>query len=226
MRRSTDYAALATNVGRYALLAVLGVVALGLLRGAVQVEASTSDTEVVEDRVPTQATETPEATAQYATPFQADRAMPAPLVEVAPRSVLTRLRMPVEGVTPDELTDSFADPRSGGRTHHAIDIMAPHGTPIRAATSGTLARIHTSARGGKSLYQVGPDSAYVFYYAHLDAFADDLEEGQAIQQGDVLGTVGSTGNARAPHLHFAIWTFEDGTVWGGTPVNPYVWLAE
>ncbi|MEO1076401.1 MAG: peptidoglycan DD-metalloendopeptidase family protein [Bacteroidota bacterium] len=224
MRHATDYAALATNVGRYALLAVLGVVALGLLHGAVQVEANTGGEQAAEERVPAQATDVPEETATA--PVQADRAAPAPLVEVAPRSVLARLRMPVEGVAPDELHDSFTDPRSGGRTHHALDIMAPRGTPIRAAASGTLARIHTSARGGKSLYQIGPDSAYVFYYAHLDAFADGLEEGQAIQKGEILGMVGSTGNAQAPHLHFGIWTFENGSLWGGTPVNPYLWLAE
>ncbi|MEL6442972.1 MAG: M23 family metallopeptidase [Bacteroidota bacterium] len=223
MRHATDYAALATNVGRHALLAVLSLVALGLLRGAVQVEANGGDGQAAEERVPAQATD---MSGEITVPLQAEHATPAPLVEVAPRSVLARLRMPVEGVAPDELHDSFTDPRSGGRTHHALDIMAPRGTPIRAAVSGTLARIHTSARGGKSLYQIGPDSAYVFYYAHLDAFADCLEEGQAIQKGDMLGTVGSTGNAQAPHLHFGIWTFEDGSVWGGTPVNPYLWLAE
>ncbi|MEM9997916.1 MAG: M23 family metallopeptidase [Bacteroidota bacterium] len=223
MPASPDQTHLLTTIARYGTLAVGIVVAVAMLRGTVEVtttEPSTpSKTEAPRPVQTTQGVDDADAP-------QAQRVTSDPLVEVGPRSVLARLRMPVEGVTPDELYDSFTDPRSGGRTHHALDIMAPRGTPIRAAAAGTLARIHTSARGGKSLYQIGPDSAYVFYYAHLDTFATGLEEGQTIRKGDVLGTVGSTGNARAAHLHFGIWTYEDGRVWGGTPVNPYLWLAE
>ena len=224
MSAAPDQMHLLTTLARYGALAAGVVIAVTMLWGTVDIAPrSTSATPGAAEPRPIQASL---GTDEETTSMRAERATPAPLVEVAPRSVLARLRMPVEGVPPDELYDSFTAPRSGGRTHHALDIMAPQGTPIRAAAAGTLARIHTSARGGKSLYQIGPDSAYVFYYAHLDTFAVGLEEGQAIRKGEVLGTVGSTGNAQAPHLHFGIWTYDDGTVWGGTPVNPYLWLAE
>lgn len=135
-----------------------------------------------------------------------------------------RLTIPVEGVTPEDLLDTFSDPRSGGRTHRAIDIMAPRGTPVVAVESGRVARIFSSRLGGNALYLVDEENAYVYYYAHLDAYARGLEEGQSVERGDRLGTVGSTGNApdSAPHLHLAIYSRRPGSRMSrGEPINPY-----
>ena len=129
------------------------------------------------------------------------------------------LLLPVEGVAPDQLHDSFDSGRSGGRTHHAIDIPAPRGTPVLAVTDGTVTRMHWNALGGRTLYLRSADGRYDYYYAHLDGYADGLEIGAAVRRGDVLGVVGSTGNAQGPHLHFQVLDLRgDGR---GTPVNPY-----
>ena len=132
-----------------------------------------------------------------------------------------RLLVPVEGLAPDDLDDTFSARRSGGRTHRAIDIMAPRGTPVLAAADGEITRIHTNRLGGKVLYLRSPDGEYDFYYAHLDAYAPGIEEGQPVRQGDVLGFVGNTGNARSTpsHLHFQV--LRQSGRGRGTPVDPY-----
>ena len=132
-----------------------------------------------------------------------------------------RLLVPVEGVLPADLADTFAAHRSGGRTHEAIDILATLGTPVLAVADGEVVRVHTNRLGGNVLYLRSPDGAYDFYYAHLDAYESGIEEGVTVRQGEVLGYVGNTGNARdtAPHLHFQVLRL-DGKG-RGTPVNPY-----
>ena len=137
------------------------------------------------------------------------------------------LVIPVAGVRPQDLTDTFGDPRDSTRIHRAIDILAPTGTPVVAAVGGHVIRTHTSALGGLTVYQAGPDSAWVFYYAHLDRYADGLHPGMAVAQGDTLGYVGETGNAPIPHLHFAVWKARPGSkrLWGGRAVNPYPLLS-
>ncbi len=131
--------------------------------------------------------------------------------------------IPVEGIDVSRLSDSFTSPRSGGRTHNAIDIAAPTGTPVLAITDGRVSRKHWNRLGGRTLYLTSADGQHDFYYAHLDAYEDDIEVGSVVQRGDVLGTVGSTGNARGPHLHFQILRKGSGR---GTPVNPYEVLTE
>ncbi len=127
--------------------------------------------------------------------------------------------IPVVGVGGHELRDSFDAPRSGGRTHHAIDIAAPRGTPIVAVVDGTITRRHWNRLGGNTLYLASADGRMDFYYAHLDAYQDGIEVGTRVRRGQVLGTVGSTGNARGPHLHLQVLDKRgDGR---GTPVNPY-----
>ena len=137
------------------------------------------------------------------------------------------LVVPVVGVRPGDLVDTFNDARSEGRSHDAIDILAPRGTPVVAVADGEVARLFTSDKGGLTVYQTGPEGIGrwpVYYYAHLDAYAPGLAEGQRLRRGDPIGTVGDTGNA-APgntHLHFAIWTVDDpADFWDGEPVNPY-----
>jgi murein DD-endopeptidase MepM/ murein hydrolase activator NlpD len=133
------------------------------------------------------------------------------------------LLIPVAGVRPEDLTDTFGDARDSARVHRAIDLLAPTGTPVVAAVDGHIIRKHTSDLGGLTLYQVGPDSAWVFYYAHLDRYAEGLRAGSAVAQGDTLGFVGETGNAPIPHLHFAVWKARPGSkrLWGGRAVNPF-----
>jgi peptidoglycan LD-endopeptidase LytH len=135
-----------------------------------------------------------------------------------------RLEMPVEGITPSQLTDTFTDSRALGRPHEAIDIMAPKGTPVHAVEDGTVVKLFTSVAGGLTIYQFDPSSTFSYYYAHLDSYARGIKEGQAVRRGDVIGYVGSTGNAseKAPHLHFAIYRLKaDHKWWQGDPVNPY-----
>lgn len=134
------------------------------------------------------------------------------------------LLVPVQGLAPDQLQDTFTDARSEGRVHDAIDIMAPAGTPVLAVADGTVEKLFTSERGGLTVYQFEPDGVYCYYYAHLDRYADGLVEKQAVKRGDVIGYVGSTGNASpdAPHLHFEIHRLgPEKQWWKGEALNPY-----
>jgi murein DD-endopeptidase MepM/ murein hydrolase activator NlpD len=155
----------------------------------------------------------------------------APAAGPRPELVLgpTGVAIPVAGVKAEQLQDTFTQARSGGRVHDAIDIMAPHGTPVVAAAPGTLEKLFFSQGGGGiTAYVRSPDGRWLYYYAHLQDYAAGLHEGQAIRQGDPIGRVGSTGNANpaGPHLHFAIYRMEKGEKWyDGTPVNPYPLLA-
>lgn len=140
------------------------------------------------------------------------------------------LSIPVAGVRPAALTDSFSDIRSGGqRVHEALDIMAPEGTPVVASAPGTIERLFLSEAGGKTIYVRSDDRRTIFYYAHLAAYADGLKENQKVRRGQRLGTVGSTGNASrdAPHLHFAVMRTTPQAKWWepATAVNPYPLLA-
>ena len=133
------------------------------------------------------------------------------------------LEIPVAGVDDEDLRDTYADAR-GGRSHEAIDIMAPRHTPVRAVEDGTVAKLFSSKAGGLTIYQFEPSGMFTYYYAHLDRYADGLKEGQAVKRGQVIGYVGSTGNAAedAPHLHFAIFRLTaERQWWKGEPINPY-----
>jgi peptidoglycan LD-endopeptidase LytH len=161
----------------------------------------------------------------------------APAIEAAAPSMaeaigdLARrnLLIPVEGVTTSRLTDTFNDSRAVGRRHDAIDIMVPRGTEVRAADDGTIAKLFTSKAGGLTIYQFDPTQTFSYYYAHLDRYAFGLAEHQPVKRGQLLGYVGSTGNASetAPHLHFAIARLgTDRAWWKGDPINPYPLLAK
>lgn len=143
---------------------------------------------------------------------------------VAAVAGLQPLLIPVQGVGAAQLQDTFTDSRAQGRSHEAIDIMAPAGTPVLAVADGTVEKLFTSDAGGLTVYQFEPSGRYAYYYAHLQGYAPGLAEKQALRRGDVIGYVGSTGNANpvAPHLHFAV--FELGPErrwWQGTAINPY-----
>lgn len=150
----------------------------------------------------------------------------AEAVEVGPAG----LAIPVAGVRADQLVDTFTQARAGGaRVHDAIDIMAARGTPVVAAAPGTVEKLYFSqGGGGTSAYVRSDDKRWIYYYAHLDAYAPGLAEGQRIARGAPIGTVGFTGNANpdGPHLHFAIHRMGPGEAWHqGAPVNPYPLLA-
>lgn len=134
------------------------------------------------------------------------------------------LIIPVEGVSAGDLTRSFDDARSGERRHQAIDIMAPRNTPIRAVENGRIARLFQSRAGGITIYQFDPSERFCYYYAHLERYASGLREGQEVRQGEIIGYVGTSGNApeNAPHLHFAVYRLTDEKRWWeGTPIDPY-----
>jgi len=135
------------------------------------------------------------------------------------------LEMPVDGVSRNRLHDSFDERRSGGlRGHEAIDIMAPRGTPVHAVEDGRVAKLFRSVAGGLTIYQFDPTETFSYYYAHLDRYASGLQDGQQVRRGEVIGYVGSTGNASedAPHLHFAIFQLgPERQWWKGDPINPY-----
>ena len=139
------------------------------------------------------------------------------------------LAIPVQGVKQADLADTFTQARAGGRVHDAIDIMAAEGTPVIAAADGTIEKLFFSnGGGGITIYERSNDGKWTYYYAHLQAYAPGLAEGQRVRQGQVIGRVGHTGNANAagPHLHFAINRMETGQKWyQGEPINPYPLLA-
>jgi peptidoglycan LD-endopeptidase LytH len=135
-----------------------------------------------------------------------------------------KLIVPVLGVKPEQLLDTFADARSEGRVHDAIDIPAPAGTAVLAATDGEIVKLFQSERGGTTIYQLSTDRKLIFYYAHLQRYAGGLAVGKIAKQGEVIAYVGDTGNAGAGnfHLHFSISIVTDPKrYWEGTNINPY-----
>ena len=167
-----------------------------------------------------------------ASPGSAQPVLPPPVVRIAgtPLNAQTAalpagtLLLPVQGVLAAQMQDTFTDSRSEGRSHDAIDIMAPHGTPVLAVTDGRVEKLFTSRQGGLTIYQFNHERTLAYYYAHLQSYANGMAEQQEVRRGDVLGYVGVTGNSNpdGPHLHFAI--FELGPEkkwWKGTPINPY-----
>jgi len=134
------------------------------------------------------------------------------------------LLLPVAGIRPDQLTDSFDEPRDGSRRHHAIDILAPRGTPVLAADDGRVLRVSWNNAGGNTVYTTDSESRVVYYYAHLDHYHVGLVAGMPLAKGDTIGFVGTTGNAPKdiPHLHFQVMRMpHDGKYWNGDPINPF-----
>lgn len=156
----------------------------------------------------------------------------APLPEQTPPAATPSnlvLTIPVKGVAASELTDTYTQTRGGDRIHEALDIMAPRGREVVAVDDGKVAKLFNSKQGGLTVYQFDPSERYAYYYAHLDSYALGIQEGKLLKRGELIGYVGSSGNAdpAAPHLHFAI--FELGSEkrwWEGKPINPYPLLTQ
>ncbi|QOY96113.1 M23 family metallopeptidase [Massilia sp. UMI-21] len=149
--------------------------------------------------------------------------------DAAAAAVHGKLLVPVQGLKLAGLSDTYEQPRGTQRQHEALDIMAPKGTPVLAAADGKVAKLFASKPGGTTLYQFDPSEKYAYYYAHLDRYADGIEEGMDLKRGDVIGYVGVTGNAapNAPHLHFAVFELTPEKLWWkGTPINPYPLMSD
>ena len=149
---------------------------------------------------------------------------PTPTPEPANFVGRLNLIVPVAGVRPDQLLDTYSDARSEGRTHDAIDIPAAAETPVLAAADGKIIKLFQSERGGTTIYQLSANQEMIFYYAHLSHYAEGLAEGNVVKQGEVIAYVGDTGNAGASnyHLHFSITLVTDPKrYWEGTNINPY-----
>lgn len=159
--------------------------------------------------------------------LQTPQTSPSPSSEqpIGPSFVGTlKLVIPVVGVRPDQLVDTFADARSEGRVHDAIDIPAAAGTTVIAAADGQIVKLFQSERGGTTIYQASVDRKLIYYYAHLQRYADGVVEGKLVKQGETIAYVGDTGNAGTGnfHLHFSIAAVADPKrYWEGTNINPY-----
>src|SRR5215203_7459363 len=180
-------------------------VAEPLIEAAPKVEAKPTKSEEPKPVAP------PPPSVSLATP-----AMSANVVEDLRHRGLT---LPVQGLKRDDLRDTFNETRGSSRRHEALDVLAPRNTPVLAVEDGTVARLFLSDSGGITVYQFDRTTTYVYYYAHLERYAEGLKEGAQIKRGQIIGYVGTTGNAPrdTPHLHFAIFQLtEEKKWWQGT----------
>jgi peptidoglycan LD-endopeptidase LytH len=140
----------------------------------------------------------------------------------------TRLRLPIDGMDVEPLRGGFYEARAGHR-HEAVDILAPRETPIHAVQAGSIAKLFSSRQGGLTIYQFDSSGRLCYYYAHLERYAPGLHDGDAVSQGQVIGYVGTSGNAppNTPHLHFGIFELgDDRRWWKGRAIDPYPFLKE
>ena len=149
------------------------------------------------------------------------------VLAVGASSSILEMTPPIRGLALADLRDMFQEVHNG-HAHEAIDILEPRGTSVRAVVPGTVRKLFLSKPGGNTIYEFDETEVYCYYYAHLDGYAKELREGMRVERGDIIGFVGSTGNAdpRTPHLHFAI--FELGPEkqwWKGKAIDPYPGLV-
>jgi peptidoglycan LD-endopeptidase LytH len=137
-----------------------------------------------------------------------------------------RLRLPIDDANVEAMKGDFDERRDGGgRPHEAVDILTPRNTPIHAVEDGTIAKLFESKAGGTTIYQYDPSGRFCYYYAHLERYAPGLIEGQHVARGEVIGYVGTSGNAppNTPHLHFAVFELAgDRHWWKGRAIDPYL----
>jgi murein DD-endopeptidase MepM/ murein hydrolase activator NlpD len=139
------------------------------------------------------------------------------------------LLVPVQGIAASEIPDTFNDARDGARVHNAQDILAKRGTPVIAADDGSVIHVGKNKLGGNVVWTTDPSHKFAFYYAHLDRYAKGLHDGKSLSRGDVLGYVGTSGNAPkdVPHLHFQLLRIVKGVHYSeGPPVNPLPFFTQ
>lgn len=231
-------ATLATQVWRAALglsvvFSLIAAVASGMETTSVDRRPAAQPSDVDKSTVsvasePARAREQFLAVSLTPTPSAADRTEPSATDDMA-RLRSRGLALPLAAVSAARLTDTYSQARAGGTPHEALDIMAPRGTPVLAVEDGRVVKLFLSRQGGITLYQFDPADEYVYYYAHLDRYADRIAEGDVVRKGQIIGYVGSTGNALpdAPHLHFAVLKLgPERQWWRGTPINPFlIWRS-
>jgi murein DD-endopeptidase MepM/ murein hydrolase activator NlpD len=194
--------------------------------GAIDTSAAPGDTQTIDltTRTPPPALRTDTLVAlDVGDSIRQDTTAPPVPQEDELRALAKRLTIPVAGVKAEELLDTFSEMRGGTRKHEAIDILAPRGTPVLAATDGRVLRLYTSERGGLMIYTADSTERFILMYAHLDGYADGVSDGAPLRRGQVIGYVGTTGNAppNVPHLHFAIARSTNvKRWWEGTPIDP------
>jgi peptidoglycan LD-endopeptidase LytH len=200
---------------------LLGAAATGFLAGVCIMALPRHTTSRLADRelVPAASDTTRPTAALAAVP-------PTPTIGADPSQDLRKrdLELPVQGLKRRDLRDTFDEMRGGTRRHEALDILAPRHTPVLAVDDGTIAKLFLSKPGGLTIYQFDPSSTYAYYYAHLERYADGLKDGDRVERGQVLGYVGTSGNAPpdTPHLHFAIFKLADRKRWWqGVAIDPY-----
>jgi murein DD-endopeptidase MepM/ murein hydrolase activator NlpD len=140
------------------------------------------------------------------------------------RLLQRNLTLPIRGLGIRDIQDTYAQSRAGGKAHEATDILSPRGTPVLAMDDGVIQKLFLSKPGGLTIYEFDREEMFCFYYAHLDRYAEGLREGMRVHRGDVIGYVGTTGNAppNTPHLHLAIFRLgPEKRWWQGTAVDPY-----
>ena len=139
-----------------------------------------------------------------------------------------RLMVPVHGFTREGLRDSYEALREGDRNHRAIDLLTGAGTPVIATDDEVIGRLATTPLGGIIIYASDLTAQFVYYYAHLRGYRSGLAVGDTVARGEVIGYVGSTGNASPdqPHLHFQVMKRGAGHAWwDGPSINPYLFFA-
>ena len=194
------------------------VVAVSFLAGMVTM----SVVDEMGDRSPAVAT----ASSIASGPQVASAPASTPVIEANPIEDLhgRHLDLPVQGAQPSDIKDMFNEMRGDDHRHEAVDILAPRMTPVLAVEDGSIAKLFVSKAGGNTIYQFDPKKLYAYYYAHLERYADGLVEGAPVMRGEVIGYVGTTGNAppNTPHLHFAIFRLTaEKQWWKGTAIDPY-----
>ena len=178
-------------------------------------------------RAPAMAAVAPPPVTRLASPADQPEIGPAPALGTGALSA-TGLRMPIDDISIESFKGGFSE-RRGSRPHEAVDIVVPRGTPVHAVQDGTIAKLFFSKAGGTTIYQFDADGRLCYYYAHLERYADGLHDGQHVSQGEVIGYVGTSGNAPpgTPHLHFAIFELNaDRKWWQGRPLDPYLVFKE
>jgi murein DD-endopeptidase MepM/ murein hydrolase activator NlpD len=165
--------------------------------------------------------------------LRTDTASSLTLVDSAPSAAPTlsdlqvlrhEMQVPVSGISPSMLHDTYDELRDGTRPHEALDILAARGTPVLSAANGRVLKLFNSKAGGLMVYASDSTQRFILMYGHLDAYQPGLAAGQVLHRGQPLGIVGTTGNdpATVPHLHFAIARSSNiNEWWKGAPVNPY-----